>query len=585
MKKILLTGLLVFSLLGGALADDLSDLLPFLGTGSASSDTDMARLEQRLFELEAELSSLENKIAAVEKTETDLAHQVSAFHIKGSTLGQLRRLNISGQVDGSTVDFLGRPLWYDYVEMPQVPQERGYKANQRMAMTIIGKPAPQIEITSDLFASTAWSGSRSMSVDNIAIRTHLGSLYTEAGVFHRAFTPLTLYWQTPTVWFESELFSQLREEYSNELQQAGNLRRLEGLAVDFVQDNLLLQGLYARVRDGNPYHRFLAGFNLNLFPGKDRALSARYVGLKDDPASGEGGIARSDLLGVGFRWTLPFDLIAGGEYVRSVYNKNELTSIGDITDSAIVGELFWSKNNLDVQGRLFHIGPKYYAPTSQSRDYVLADLSVFGPATASTAMGGTVAEAANFALPYGIATPNRTGLQLRASYLLPQTKVALELTGLKELAGASDSGELDPAIDAKRQYLLARVGGSIQLSGLSFGSFTVRQPLEVLGQVEGRLIRRESADEELERDLTTAICDLGIAYEFIPSWKALFGAKFQGDSNAGDKSLHSTLAAGIQTSIGQATSARLVYQYVTCDKNETKAYQGSLVEFVVKSNF
>ena len=72
MKKILLTGLLVFSLLGGALADDLSDLLPFLGTGSASSDTDMARLEQRVFELEAELSSLENKIAAVEKTEADL---------------------------------------------------------------------------------------------------------------------------------------------------------------------------------------------------------------------------------------------------------------------------------------------------------------------------------------------------------------------------------------------------------------------------------------------------------------------------------------------------------------------------------
>ena len=587
MKKIVLISVLILLFVGGALANDFSQLLPHIGTGAASDGEDLARVEQRVFEFEAELGALEAKLKAVQKEEESLANQVAAFQINGSTLGQLRRMVISGQGATSSRDFLGRPLWYDFVEESAGPQTRGNFANQRMTLKIVGKPVPQIEITSDLSAASAWAGNRTFSVDNIAVRTHFGGLYTETGVFHRAFSPLTLYWATPTVWFESELFSQQRYQYSRELQQKDHLRRLEGFATDFVQDNFLVQGLIARVRDGNPYQRFLTGFNVNLFPGRNKKLAARYLELKDDAASGTTGIARSELLGVGINWPVREELHFGGEYVRSIYNKNELTSVGDIKDFAVMGDLGWSNFGLELQGRALYVGAHYYAPSSQSRDYVLSDPSIFGPASALTAMGGTVSHSGNQALPYGLSTPNRRGIQLRASYPWgKRTKLAAELTGLSELEGATDSGELSPSIDEKRSFLLLRAGASYNLTGLEFRGYTLTRPLQLLGQLEQRLVHRDSSVPGLVRDQKITFWDLGLDYEFQPSWKLLLGTKIEVRDQAGEKSNHSTVAAGLKTVIGSRTTASLAYRLVDFQgNNDSSNYRGNLLELVVQSNF
>jgi hypothetical protein len=285
MRKRLLT-MTFCALLGGAVqAEDLSDFLPFLQAPEQSSTEDTAGLERRLMDYELEASDLQRRLQGVEEQQSRLEDQLEGFRIYGYGLGQLRRFHVTGQGAESARDFLGRPLWYDAVE--NEAQTQGSKANERILMTISGRPNSQLEVVSDLNARSIWGGAPQLTTDNIAIRVNSSLISAIAGTYWAEFTPLTLYYAADHPWFESSLFQRPREDWLGEQGIQGSKRKLEGVYSELTLENLYLKGLMSRVRskDGaSPFHRYLTGFSLTLFPQRQSFLGANWVSLADDPS-------------------------------------------------------------------------------------------------------------------------------------------------------------------------------------------------------------------------------------------------------------------------------------------------------------
>ncbi len=592
MRKRLLT-MTFCALLGGAVqAEDLSDFLPFLQAPEQSSTEDTAGLERRLMDYELEASDLQRRLQGVEEQQSRLEDQLEGFRIYGYGLGQLRRFHVTGQGAESARDFLGRPLWYDAVE--NEAQTQGSKANERILMTISGRPNSQLEVVSDLNARSIWGGAPQLTTDNIAIRVNSSLISAIAGTYWAEFTPLTLYYAADHPWFESSLFQRPREDWLGEQGIQGSKRKLEGVYSELTLENLYLKGLMSRVRskDGaSPFHRYLTGFSLTLFPQRQSFLGANWVSLADDPSTGSGEAARGELLGIDWQVKLRQNLFCSGEYVRSSYDDDVATGLAAIPDQASVTELLWRGEKLLLQTRLLKVGPYYYAPTSQSRQYDLSVLSVFGPDEAQSAMGTAIARTLE-ALPYGLSTPNRRGYQFRALYQ-PQGRLlaAFERTDLNELRPADAGGTIVTALNSKRHYTVEKLGAEADLTGfLKVGGLELpSRELKLLGQLERRTVSRRDdpqtpGDEQLA--FTSSITDLGLAYQLYPGWRLVWGQKQT--KNQGElEGSQLTNAFGVEIAISSQTVLEVTSKKSAFRDSADAAgdYEAKVLELSLKANF
>lgn len=592
MKKQLLLIALCVLLANMVQAEDLSDFLPFIQAPLESQAGEFAQMQQLLMDFELELGQVERKVQGLEEQQRRLEGQIEGFQILGCGLGQLRRFQVTGSGAEMAQDFLGRPLWYDAIE--NEAQIRGSKANEWIALTIIGRPSPQIEVLSDLYVSSIWAGSPRLSTDNIAIRTNFNMIKTIAGTYWAEFTPLTLYYATYSPWFESSYFERRRDNWKEELGRDGNKRKLEGFYSEFNIDTLNIKGLMSRVRskDGtSPFHRFLTGFSVTLFPQKQNFLGANWVKLADDPSTGSGKAASGELLGVNWNAKLWKNLSCNGEYVRSLYDDGVAGGLAAIPDRAVVGELRWQMNKLLLQTRCLNIGPYYYAPTSQSRQYDLSDLTIFGPGSVLSAMGTTINRTTE-ALPYGLGTPNRRGYQLRALYQpLDRILAAFERVDLNEIKPADLDGEIITTIDSKRHYSVERFGAEVDLTGfLKVGLLQLPQrQLKLLGQVEKRTTSRKddpATTEDEGLSFTSLIKDLGLSYQLYPGWKLIWGQKITQNQGALENT-HQTRAIGLEITISPQTVAEFSSKVISYADalNSDHDYQAKMMELALKAKF
>ena len=161
MKKI---SLLIVCILFSCTTPAAGPLLPFLPQPQGESTAaDSFQLQQRFLDFELEMSKVMDEMRALASEQAKFENQLDAFYITGSGFGQMRRFYITGDGKGQAKNFLGLPLWYDGVESEA--QTQGSKANQRIYLTIVGKPSEQIEVASSIIPSAVWGGSPSLRLD------------------------------------------------------------------------------------------------------------------------------------------------------------------------------------------------------------------------------------------------------------------------------------------------------------------------------------------------------------------------------------------------------------------------------------
>ncbi len=586
-----------------AAAEEVNDFfpLPFMQMLPEATPQDNFELEQRLWDVRFKLMEVEKTIESLKQDKTNLENLQRSVELRGSAAVKVSTFTITGSGAAKAIDFLGRPLWYDAVEGES--QTRGSKANETHKLYFIGRPAPNIAIKAGVKGSVAWAGSSRFSIDELSISTGTSNLQTIAGVYWAGFTPLTLFYPSYPSWFESELFADLKTSYLEDQGIEGNNRRLSGIWGRYEIDNLAIQGLGAKLRsrDGtNPglRHRFLTGLQIRLLPQNNMSVGINWLEAKDDLASGSGAAIDNEVLGVTLQarnfWQ---NLSFNGEFAGSIYNP-DLTKRSPVAkDSAWYADLIWQDEQFSTMFRVMRVGPLYRSIASQSRDYTIADFGVFGPGNAQTLMGGINEQAANEALAYGLATPNRQGVQLQIAYRpAARFRIAGDCLFLKEGTPALADGTLTDAFTALRAYQVARAGGDIDLTNLiNIGSRKYPQrPFHLLGQIElRRTTRSESTDSAADTKLLLqdAIVDLAVSYELRPGWKLLAGNKlFQRSGEVGSlssRNKHNTFIIGVKVEVTPEVSVSLTQQLTSFADEMSAAnnYDGKASTLAVKARF
>jgi len=579
MKKI---SLLIVCILFSCTTLAAGPLLPFLPQPQGESTAaDSFQLQQRFLDFELEMGKVMDEMRALASEQAKFENQLDAFYITGSGFGQMRRFYITGDGKGQAKNFLGLPLWYDGVESEA--QTQGSKANQRIYLTIVGKPSEQIEVASSIIPSAVWGGSPSLRLDNVAIKTNFSGFKTTAGTFWAEFSPLTLYYPKAKTWFESSYFTRVRTQWEEEQGIVGNKRKLEGLSLEYDLDNIFLQGFMSKVKDssGNTRHRFLTGYAVNVIPFGNNLVGANWLRLADDPVSGGGSAMNAELLGLNWNWKLWRNLSTTGEVVRSQYDNSVTETVAAAEDLAAWCELRWDMKDLIVQLRSLKVGPYYYAPASQSRTYNLSDLTRFGAESSITAMGGTVANADKEALPYGLATPNRKGYQVRALYAPGgRVQAAFERTDLHQVQPTDEDGTISQ--DAPRYHYVADcIGTEVDLTGLvRIGNRSFpRRKLKLAGQLEKRTRLTVDSPERFDETLV----DWGFAYELRSGWNLLLGGK----NKNSDGTKHKSTVLGLEVMVSPHTTVCVSGSNIDFvdAANSQNNYQGKVAEVSLKTYF
>ncbi len=597
MKRALISLLVIFVCAAAAQGEDYP--LPFLQMQEAQQNN-AEEIEQQLWDFQYQLHAVQKTIDDLQEEQSRFATAQKSVELKGSGAARVSVFSIKGPGAASALDFLGRPLAYDPVEAGA--QSDGSKANETHRLSFIGRPSANITITAGIKGANIWAGSWQFSVDHLSIATDFAQLKTVAGTYWAEFTPLTLSYPSYPIWFESELFSDLKSAYQEEQGIKGTGRRLGGLWGQYQIDKFSVQALAAKLRsrDGaspGPRHRFLTGLQLRLLPQENVAVGINWLEMKDDVASGSGAAVDGKTLGLTLQarklWR---DLSFNGEYVSSGYNP-DLTRLCPVAeDRALSGELLWETKQASALLRFWQAGALYLAPAAQSRDYALSDPGIFGPQNALTLMGGSNAEAANEALPYGLATPNRRGVQLATAYKWQRAKVAAQGVYLRELFPAFQDGSLSDSFSALRTYGVARIGGEISLQKLlPIGQKKYPQrPLQVLGQVELRSAARSqdgASAVDTRLSLRDTVVDVALSYELQPGWKILLGNKLTGKvGSAAAESVrqrHNTFMLGLKLAISPQVQASLTRQFVsfTDQVAETHSFDGNLSTLKLEARF
>ena len=543
-------------------------------------------------ELNSELEKLVGRLDNIQRQQEEVKHGLDQIHISGQGLAIMRQLEVTGQGKDRAVDFLGRHLWYDAVEGEK--QFQGSKANQRVDLTIIGKALPQIEVRSDLKANVIWmvpNEVTKLKMDNFSIRTNFGSWKSQVGSFDTAFSPLTLYYPRYYAGFESELFSQQRNLWYEDLDMTqAPARRLEGIYSQYALGSFRVRGLLSRLRP----QRYLFGAQTTVSPREDLLFGVNWVALKDDPY-GPGGMF-SDLFGLTALFNPKAHVTVSGEYVRSRYDDNIKSGLSFSFDHALVGELNWEGKQTKLSLATIDVGQNYYAPAAQSRSWRLEDNSLFGAADSITAMDGRNSDAILEALPYGLATPNRSGYKVGFAWEGNWLKGIFERIDLKEKHAAVDNWDPTNSFATRRKYTVEKLGGELDFTRIiKTGNMLLPQrPILIRAQVENRgTIRDDDPNTEpLEVILQKSkIYDLGLTYELSPRWSLLLGTKKI--LNHGEVGLqikdevHKTQMVGFKVAISKLTTAQLSWQNTNYeDKTDTNDnFQGQNLAFSVKASF
>ncbi|NLC46105.1 MAG: hypothetical protein GX766_03045 [Firmicutes bacterium] len=552
----------------------------------AASDFQLnLELQEEVKKLQGKIEELQGQLELANRQKSDLYSALTRIEIKGTSVTDFRNFHLKGPGAGSALDFLGRPLWHDPIESEM--QLTGSKGNERVSLLIVGRPIPQIEVGGDIEFIYTWAGGKQLTPsENIYIKADFGAWQTLGGTYWAQFSPLTLFYPLDQPKFESDIFAQKRSNWLAEQKIKGNSRRLEGFRGQFQVDNLKVTGLVGRVAK-SPYHRFLWGLEGVLAVSPALELTGNFVSYKDDIASATAGSAADSLLlGLAANWQLRKNLSWQGEIVRSSYNSNILGDLPPAFDQAFTSELTWKSAQLQLQSRLINVGPFYYAPTAQSRDYALTNASIFGPTTARTAMGGLVAEAANEALPYGLATPNRKGIQFAAAYTFQSGATFLvEHWQLSELRPSLDDGRLTDQFATTRNYYVEKIGGELPLTKIIRHSiFSLPQKeTKLTGQWERRRTVRPADPESgaaSQINRTELISDLGLSYELAPGWDLLVGGKRQiWQEDLAEKSQDS-IGAGLRIRVNPTAIFQLSW-----DKYLSEDADGTIYGLHVKAEF
>lgn len=543
-------------------------------------------LDSELQKLQMKLDELQIQLQRANEQKSTLSKLLGQLEVRGSSRTQLRNFQLSGSGIDTQEDFLGRLLWYDSLEPGK--QLTGSKANEQIKLTLIGRPIPQVELAGNIDFNFTWAGNKSLGpADGIYIKANFDTWQTIAGTYWAQFSPLTLFYQSEEPRYESEFFAQKRKSALEEWSIKGTARRLEGFYGKLEMDELQLQGLVARVGT-SPYHRFLWGLEGNLATSPKLNLTGTWVSLKDDPASANTGKAvESQLLGFAGKYILQEKLAFRGEYVRSSYDDDTLRGLPPALDSASVGELLWSGNNLKLRGMFVNVGTFYWAPTAQSRDYTLKDPTIFGSALALDAMGGKVGDAHNQALPYGLATPNRRGIQFGLNYQTPAgASFFAEHWQLAELRPTLE-GQLTDNFAKRRNFYVERIGGEVSLAGLIKSakiSFPLK-PTKLRGQWERRHTTRahdSGYGGETELAKTQIISDLGLTYQLAPGWHLLLAGKRQSwrDSVLATEKSQDTLGVGVRAKLNSFSFIQLSWERIIANDA-----LGSIAGLVVETEF
>lgn len=544
------------------------------------------QMQDELQKLQTKISDLQQQLELANKQKSDLAVTLGKLDVKGESNANFRNFNLNGPGIDAARDFLGRTLWYDSIESDK--QLTGSKANERISLVLLGRPIPQLAIGSNLEILFTWAGGKQIApADELYISADFDTWQTVAGTYWAQFSPLTLFFPMEKPLFEGDIFAQKRNSWLTEQKIKGNLRRLEGFSGQFQVDNLHVRGLVSRVA-GSPYHRFLYGLEGKLALDPSLELTGNLISYRDDLASASSGKAMDNLLlGLAGEWQLREDCSLRGEYVRSSYDDDLAAGLPPAYDRAFTGEFDWENKQLKLLGRFVDVGPFYWAPTAQSRDYTLKTAGIFGSQTAQTAMGGLVSEAADQALPYGLATPNRNGIQISATYELPSgAKFFLEHWQFTEKK-PSEAGKLTEQMSARRNFYVEKIGGQLPLTKLiktSRFSFPLKET-NLTGQWERRsAIRR--ADPESGTDArvhkSEVIADLGLSYQLVPGWQLLIARKSQiwQDALQASAERQDTVAMGVKTKLGSNAFLQL-----SVEKFNAQQARGTITGLKVEAEF
>lgn len=512
-------------------------------------------------EILKEIESLKAEIARLEREQEALFSQIR-FQIRGWTKGTLTRNVLAGQ--GEAVDFQGRLL------------PTGVVGQQFTNLRLRIGVGSNVVLLSDLKAALNWASRvTQLSADNFVVRAYDKNMEFTGGTYWASFTPLTLYYAVDDPVFEAPIFKLEREEERTDLGIEPYRRKIEGIVGKYTVNDLGLEGLLARVvsKDRASFHRYLWGLRSQLRPREDLAVGVNYVALKDDPASGNGAPLSSELLGAAGELKLN-KLTVKGEWVRSLYDENVAGGLPAVRDYAFTASLEYQFRNFQAVASYYNNGPSYYAPTAQSRDYELADPGAtwFGLPELLTAGGGKVAFSVDEAQPFGPATPNRRGFQLRLS----SGDAYFEHTDLTEGKPMDENWLLAPQITTRRRYIESKAGGKIKLDRImkipALSVYTSK--VELYGNYVNRITQRQGSAEE-EFKLSQRCVDLGLGYQLQPGWILFVGNKrkmaVEERSAAKVDSYANYLRAGVQARLSPQTILLLGCQMAEADKEDFKA--------------
>jgi hypothetical protein len=547
--------------------------------------------DQDLLELRSQLSTLNNELNQLKREQSAVAFMAEQLRINGYSRVTLKKLRIDGAGKDAGLDFLGRPLWYDPVE--NKAQTAGSKSNQIMKMSLVGKVVPQIEVGTDLVATLTWAGSSSFRTENVAIRANLNQLSMNVGTYWAHLTPLTLYYAQSAPQYESPLFSVQRTD--NDLWQniVGSNRKLEGLKGEYAIEDLKLTGLVARV-SSDPADRFLKAAGLNLAPHSAFNLGLNWLQLTDEPAPLAQPRLASELLGVTGLLKIRPHVIFKSEYVAGDFDNDVNSGLVNIRDAAIVTELQWSSGKLNGQVQKIKIGPSYYAPTAQSRDHTLKDLSVFGSSIATTATDQSMTEALNEVFPYGLATPNRSGSRLKLDYpFADRASLAFELARMSEIRPVNELDKLTAKIDVLRKFTNYSLGFKADLASWLK---RIKQPLVISGQITRAKTTRPSAvNPETsaalhEISIENSLFDLAVNYQLRPNYQLLVGMKTDYKVGHSGKAFVDTrqadLRAGLRLQISDQTDTLISYGITNfTDADASNNFKGDSADIVFRTFF
>lgn len=472
----------------------------------------------------------------------DKVHAQADTYMSGYGRGVLTNNNLSGKIlDGDTVSDRKGLSGYNLFDLGyNLEKGRDFKANLTLR---VKQPWGEF-----------WGEETTFEFRQLQVMGDLNHWSYELGDVDVEMTPYTMYnFDEMYNGFESDIFNARRDIVQYENFNNGNVWRLQGIKIGTAIylkkyfDDLQIKAFGIRTNISNDFSipdRIMTGISAQLIKNKKGSIGFNYSGMMDIALDDFATNYRNHVMTFNFDYAIiaPDSGMKLSLVGETGFSDNDFYRLSDDTtykandifiDAGLKAKL---DNGLEFKVAYKNIGAKFSSPGAQTRRInVLSNPLLFSQVQdgvidrgqnlydrftqeqiynrALSPVLNTYIPFYNNVLPYGEATPNRSGFALNVNTKKSKTlEAALEARYMNEIVGEGTT--------EKRSFLSAQGGLKLGIAELIDGE----KPLDL--KIGGRYEDASRADNTV--DLSSILIDAGITYGIFETLDLQFGMKMLG---------------------------------------------------------